>query len=59
MKKMVPAPEFLAIRVKVVFPRLPAQNQENIQIEQFDNCSGLLKQLDKLFESKGNPVVFK
>jgi hypothetical protein len=44
MKSIAPAPQFLPVRIRVVFHSKPfAMNIENISIEQFENSESLLK----------------
>ena len=57
MKKLAPAPQFLPVRIKVIFPNHQAFNLENVQVEQFDNPASLVEQIEKLCELRGDPVL--
>ena len=50
-------PEFLPIRVNVIFQWKVDKNVDNLLVKPFDNVKALISQLTILFENKGDPVL--
>ena len=57
MKKNMAKPEFLPIRVNVIFQWKVDKNLDNILINPFDNVEVLINKMTSLFEQRGDPVV--
>lgn len=58
MKKAAPVPNFLPIRINIVWQWRMDKNLENIHVEPFDNIDHLINnQLGVAYEQRGDPVI--
>lgn len=57
MKKATPKPQFLPIRINVIFQWKVDKNLDNILVKPFDNVESLIQQMTALYEEKGDPVI--
>ena len=57
MKKIMPKPKLLPIRINVAIESKPGLKLENIHIKPYDNINDLFKIIEEYFAMRGDPIL--
>ena len=56
MRKIIPKPKLLPIRINVVIESKNCMRIENLHVKPYDNLNDLLKQLEDYYQTRGDPI---